>query len=282
MRGAMLSRRGVLGLLWVAPAVAACEALGIHGKIVTTMTQNGHTTVHEHDFKNWNEFKEAMGETATDFSDFAKEVGAVTAELVKKLVDVPPPGHVRLGDLDPALKPFEGDVRYDYLKVATMQPNPAYDLSYVQIGMNDYDAFFKASAQMYATAYQLMETGRHIVLAKAAAANQPPDSGVNDGTKHVPKGDVESALSDLKSSSNSDVAKSAERLATLYGSVVTLGAGLASKTAETVQTGLALVAGAPKQILNPKLVLHLGLIVKGLSESVGLVKDTGGLLGRLT
>lgn len=278
----MLSRRRVLGLLLVAPAAAACEALGIHGKIVTTMTENGHTTVHEHDFKNWSEFKEAMGETATDFSDFAKKVGAVTAELVKKLVDVPPAGHVRLGDLDPSLKPFEGDVRYDYLKVATMQPHPAYDFSYVRIGMSDYDAFFKASAEMYATAYQLMETGRHILLARAAAANQSPDRGVNAGTTHVPKSAVESALSELKASSRSDVVQSAQQLATLYGSVVTLGAGLASKSAETVQTGLALVAGAPKQILNPKLVLHLKLIVKGLSESVALVKDTGGLLGRLT
>lgn len=264
------------------PWVAACEALGIKGKVVTTVTENGHTTVHEHDFKNWTEFEDAMGEVATDFSAFAKEVGSVTSRLVKQLVDVPPPGHVQLGDLDPRLEPFQGDVRYDYLKVATMQPNPAYDFTYVRLGMPDYDAFFKASAQMYATAYQLMETGRHIVLARAAAVGEQPDSEVDAGKKKVPKRQVEDALAQLRSSSQSDVADKAQVLGTLYTSVVTLGAELASKSADTISTGAQLVASAPKQILNPKLVLHLGLIVEGLSKSVALVRDTAGLLGQIT
>ena len=59
------------------------------------------------------------------------------------------------------------------------------------------------------------------------------------------------------------------------------GVQLAAKTAETVQTGVALVASAPTQILNPKLLLHLKLIVKGLDESVSMVKDTGKLLGEI-
>jgi len=44
---------------------------------------------------------------------------------------------------------------------------------------------------------------------------------------------------------------------------------------------MALVASAPSQILNPKLVLHIDLIVKGLEQSVSLVKDTGSLLGKM-
>ena len=60
-----------------------------------------------------------------------------------------------------------------------------------------------------------------------------------------------------------------------------LGGQLAAKAGETAQTGMALVASAPSQILNPKLVLHIDLIVKGLEQSVSLVKDTGSLLGKM-
>ncbi len=277
----MLSRRRVLGLALLSTFAAACEALGIKGKVVTTMTKDGHTTVKERDFKNWDEFEDAMGEVGTDFSSFAKDVGAVTAELVKKLVDVPPPGKVRLGQLDPSLQTFEGNIKYDYLKVATMQPNPAYDFTYVQIGMPEYDNFFKASAEMYATAYQLMETGRHIVLAKSAAAGEDPPSEVDAGRKKLPKDEVESALKELQGTENKDIQDKAQQLTALYGSVVTLGAQLASKTANTVSTGVALVSSAPSQILNPKLVLHIKLIVKGLTESLEMVKDTGALLGKI-
>ena len=277
----MLTRRGVLGLGVLSSLVAACEAIGLHGKVVTTMTKNGHTTVHERDFKNWDEFEDAMGEVGTDFSGFAKDVGEITAKLIKKLTDVPPPGKVRLGQLDPSLKPFEGNIKYDYIKVATMQPDPAYDFTYVQIGMPEYDNFFRASAEMYGTAYQLMETGRHILLAKSAAAGEDPPSNVQNGTKKLPRASVQSALDELSSSEKPEIVDQAEQLAALYKSVVTLGAQLVSKTEQTVSTGAALVASAPKQILNPKLVLHLKLIVKGLAQSLDLVKDTGGLLVKI-
>jgi hypothetical protein len=71
----------------------------------------------------------------------------------------------------------------------------------------------------------------------------------------------------------------AQKLGSLWMSSAELGAKLAAKAAETAQTGVALVASAPSQILNPKLVLHIKLIIKGLDQSVSMVKDTGGLLG---
>lgn len=274
----MTSRRSALGLLALSTFLAACEQLGIKAKIVTTTTRDGHTTVKEREAKNWNEFEEAMGEVATDFSSFAKDVGATTVELVKKLVDAPPPGQVKLGTLAPALAPFEGDIRYDYLKVAAMKPDPEYDFKYVQIGMPQYDAFFKAAAEMYATAYQLVETGRHIHLASAQASGKEPDSAVEDGKKKLPKADVEGALGALESAAASEVVETAKRYRTLWTSVATLGVQLANKTVETAETGVALVASAPAQITNPKLFLHIKLIVKGLGQSVDLVKDTGKLL----
>ncbi|MBK7585751.1 MAG: hypothetical protein IPI67_36885 [Myxococcales bacterium] len=275
----MLSRRSVVGLGALASLSAACEAIGLKATVITTKTQNGHTTTKVREAKNWDEFEEAMGEVATDFSDFAKEVGATTAELAKKLVSVPPQGQVQLGQLASSLKPYEGDVRYDYLKVARMNPNAKYDFKYVQIGMAEYDNFFRASAEMYATAYQLMETGRHVHLAAAKVKGEDAPSDVENGQKKIKKGEVQSALSELKSGASGGMEKGVEKLESLWLTTAELGVKLGAKAAETASAGVALIASAPTQILNPKLLLHLKLIVKGLDQSVSMVKDTGKLLG---
>src|SRR5262245_40455337 len=119
----MASRRDLLGLVALASLTSACEAIGLKATIVSTKTVNGKQTTPVREAKNWDEFEKAMGEVATHFSSFAKELGATTAELAKKLTDVPPQGHVQLSDLAASLKPFEGDNRYDYLKVARANPN---------------------------------------------------------------------------------------------------------------------------------------------------------------
>jgi len=277
----MLTRRNMVGLAALSGLVAACEAIGLKATVVTTKTVNGKTTTKVREAKNWDEFEEAMGEVATDFSDFAKEVGATTAELAKKLVDVPPQGQVQLGQLASSLKPYEGDVRYDYLKVARMNPNAEYDFKYVQIGMPEYDNFFRASAEMYATAYQLMETGRHVHLAAAKVTGQDAPSDVENGNRKIRKSEVNAALSDIKDRASPEMESGVQKLETLWLTTAELGVKLATKAAETASAGAALVASAPAQILNPKLVLHLKLIVKGLEQSVSMVKDTGKLLGQI-
>lgn len=273
----MLPRRTLLSLSALSALSTACEAIGMKATIVTTKTQNGQTTTRVREAKNWDEFEQAMGEVATDFSDFAKQVGATTVELAKKLVDVPPQGQVTLGQLSASLRPYEGDVRYDYLKVARMNPDAKYDFKYVQIGMPEYDNFFRAAAEMYATAYQLMETGRHVHLAKAKVKGDEPPPDVERGQKKIRKGEIEAALSEVKAGAGDG----AKKLETLWLTVAELGTKLAGKAAETASAGAALVASAPAQILNPKLVLHLKLIVKGLDQSVSMVKDTGKLLGEI-
>lgn len=273
----MNTRRTVLQLAGLSALATGCEALGIKATVVSTKTVNGQTTTKVREAKNWDEFEQAMGEVATDFSDFAKEVGATTAELASKLTDVPPQGEVQIGQLSPTLKPFEGDVRYDYIKVARMNPNAEYNFKYVQIGMPEYDNFFRSSAEMYATAYQLMETGRHVHLAAASAKGEDAPSDVESGQKKIKKSEVESALQEIGGGGD-EATEAVEKLRTLWMSTAELGAQLASKTAETVQAGAALVSSAPTQILNPKLVLHLDLIVKGLEQSLSMAKDTGRLL----
>jgi hypothetical protein len=277
----MLSRRYLLALSGLSVLSSACEAIGLRATVVSTKTVNGKTTTRVREAKNWDEFEDAMGEVATDFSEVAKAVGQTTSELVKKLVDVPPPGQVQLGQLASSLKPYEGDVRYDYLKVARMNPNAEYDFKYVQIGMAEYDNFFRAAAEMYATAYQMMETGRHVHLAqyKMAGEDAPPD--VERGERKIRKSEISGVLSKLESGAGDEAAEGIDKLKTLWVSTAELGVQLAAKAGETASAGAALVASAPSQILNPKLILHLDLIVRGLKESVSMVTDTGKLLGDL-
>ncbi len=273
----MPSRRNLLLLSGLATLASACEALGIKANIVTTKTVNGQTTTTVREAKNWDEFEKAMGEVATDFSDFAKEVGATTAELAKKLTDVPPQGEVKLGQLSPSLKPYEGDVRYDYIKVAKANPNADYDFKYVQIGMPEYDNFFKASAEMYGAAYQLTETGRHAFLASASAKGEAAPEDVEKGARKIKKTEVDAALKGAEGATG-EAKEGIEKMKTLWMSTAELGSTLAAKSAATVQAGAALVSSAPSQITNPKLILHLDLIVKGLKQSVAMAKDTAGLL----
>jgi hypothetical protein len=277
----MVTRRAIVGMGALGALSVACEAIGLRATVVSTKTVDGKTTTRVREAKNWEEFEQAMGEVATDFSEFAKQVGATTAELAKKLIDVPPQGQVTLAQLAPSLQPFDGDVRYDYLKVARMNPNAEYDFKYVQIGMPEYDRFFRSSAEMYSTAYQLMETGRHVHLASHSANGEDPPSDVERGERRIRKPEIERTLSELQSGASGSMADGAQKLGRLWSSTAELGAALASKSAETASAGAALIASAPAQILNPKLLLHIDLIVKGLGQSLSMVKDTGKLLGEI-
>ncbi len=271
----MLTRRNLLGVAALSTLASACEAIGLKATIVSSQTIDGKTTTTVREAKNWDEFEQAMGEVATDFSNFAEQVGATTAELAKKLVDVPPQGQVKLGHLAGSLQQFEGDVRYDYIKVASMNPNAKYNFKYVQIGMPEYDNFFRASAEMYGAAYQLMETGRHMHLAAHKTKGEDAPKDVERGERKIKQDEVDALAPELGKT------EGAQKLIALWASTSELGAQLAGKAAQTAQTGAALVASAPSQILNPKLVLHLDLIVKGLEQSVSMVKDTGSLLGEI-
>lgn len=253
-----------------------CEALGLKATIVTTTTHNGETKTTVREARNWEEFKTAMGEVATDFSTFAKDVGATTAELAKALTEAPPQGQVKLGDLAPSLKEFEGDIRFDYLKVASMTPDAEYDFRYVQVGIPEYDGFFRASAELYATLYQLIETGRHMHLAVAAAEGREAPEDVDSGDKEIRRTEVEAGKASVQTAGEEGA-----QLVALWGTMAELGVAASARATEVAQTGSALVASAPTQIVNPKLVAHLDLIVKGLSQSVDLVKDSGGLLGKI-
>ncbi len=183
-----------------------------------------------------------------------------------------------VGTLAPSLAQYDGDIRYDYITVALTKPEPEYDFKYVQLGIPQFDSFFRSSAETYATAYQLVETGRHIYLADVALRNGNADTNIRSGTKRVTKAQVGVAFANLDAATVEGAAAMRTQYHALWEGLAVLGAQLAAKASETAQAGIALVAIAPSQITNPKCLLHLDLIVRGLGQSVDLLKDSGSLI----
>lgn len=256
-------------------ALSGCESLGLKAHIVSFKSMNGKTEVKERDAKNWDEFKSAMNEVGTDFSDVAKEVGSTTTKLVKALVDAPPPGKVKLSHVDSSLAKFEGNEKLDFIAAATKKADAPYDFTYVQIGVPSYDGFFKAAAETYALAFQMKETSRRLRLASGAlTGTKPADS---DKTTDA----VEKARKVAPSDDNKDAAAYMDQLDGMYQLVAVQGVNFAKKCVELVSKGQALIVGAPSSITNPKTVLHIKLIVKGLEQSVGLIKDSAKLMSEL-
>lgn len=284
-RAPLFSPLVVLSIPLLVGSIAGCEALGLKAKVVTTTSMNGETKTTVREAKTWDEFSTVMGEVATDFSDAAKKVGESTKKMVAKLVDVPPPGKVTLADLDPTLKDLNDDPRYDYLSVAGARADGGYDFSYVRLGVQEFDDFFKASAELYATLYQLTETARHIKLL-ASEMTGDKSLGAFDA-KSIVKSEIEASLAKIDSShaaaGDPTAAKAAEiaaQMKRLWQTTMTLATKLGPKAAELGRAGVALAASAPSQIKNPKLLLHIKLIVKGIGQSVALVKDAGPQLAK--
>jgi hypothetical protein len=256
--------------------VAGCEAIGLKANIVSFKNINGKTETKQREAKNWDEFKSAMGEVGTDFSDVAKAAGATTVELVKVLTEAPPPGKVTLSSLDPSLKKWDGNEKLDFIAAAKKQKKDGgYDFTYVQIGVPSYDNFFRTVAEAYGLAFQMKETGRRIKVATGAITGSKPE----DSSK--PADDIEKAKAAKGSEENKDVTEYFDELEGVFTVTAKLGLKLVGKMAELVAAGEHLIVGAPSSITNPKTVIHIKLIVKGLEQSVDLVKNAGSWIKEL-
>lgn len=252
----------------------------------TRVNADGTTTTEHQEFDNWEDMKAELAVSA-------KELRATTKELLVKLTEAPPPGHVKLSDLSPAFAEYEGDEQFDFLLTAEAdEDHPAF--TYVQIGVPSYDNFFRAAAEFHAFVYQTKEAILKLrAMAQAriqATMNGRVEASMSlgdvvaialgqaadhTGGKSNKVGDAlgfesgEGAADDLIAMR--DLALSIGRSAPMF----------VEKTTNLVQTGQALVTAAPSSITNPKTVLHLDLIVKGLEESVSVVGGGGKLLVEL-
>jgi hypothetical protein len=288
---APLSRRWLALPLLVALALPGCGGklkgmFQFQGTITKTkMNADGSTTTETKEYDDWETMK-------GDLALSGKELRATTKELLAKLTEAPPPGQVKLGDLSPALAQFEGNASFDFL--ATGEGDAEHPpFSYVQIGVPSYDAFFKAAAEFHAFVFQTSES----ILKLRALAQARIQATMNGRVEaEMSLGDVV-ALAMRHSGEAGDVAgKAAGHLGAELGEGVpddllqmrelALSIGRSApefidKTQALVSTGRQLVTAAPSSILNPKTVLHIDLIVKGLDDSVRVVGDSGKILGEM-
>lgn len=250
----------------------------------TTVNADGTTTTETQEFDNWDDMKAALAVSA-------KELRATTTELIKKLTEAPPPGQVHLSDLSESFAEYEGDANFDFLASAEVEDPEHPPFSYVQIGVPSYDDFFRAAAEFHAFVFQTKEAILKL-RTMARARIQATTSGRVDAK--ISLGDLV-ALALSKSGDKGKKVGGAlgfgeagegvpDDLVAMKDLALSIGRSapvFVEKTKNLISTGRQLVTAAPSSITNPKTVLHIDLIVKGLEDSVTVVGDGGKMLGEL-
>lgn len=237
----------------------------------TSMTVvHGDGTV-EHKETHW---EGTLDQLPGQLSKAGDELADVTGKMVKELTDVPPPGHVKLGDLGPGLQSFEGNPQCDFLVAAKDGDGKPIDFQYVQVGQPSYDQFFKDAQVVYAIVYQADQTVHRMRELSGKILGQKVDVSA----------DLSSAVSQALQSSDPDsqsIVAELKQVQQLAASLATLVSQFASRVTKLVSDGEQLVTSAPTSLTNPKVVTHLGLVKKGLTDSVTVIKNSGELLVKL-
>lgn len=245
--------------------VLACSAIPV--EMHTNMTvQHADGTV-EHKETHWHG---TLDQLPGQLNKFGDDLGAVTTKLVKELTDVPPPGKITLKDLDPALAKYEGEKRADFVMQAKDNEGNPIDFKYVRIGVASYDDFFKTAQQTYALVY---ETDQIIHRARELAG-VILDTKI-DASAEL-KAQVDKAIA--KEGADGELVEKLKTARELGGVLVTLVTALAKNVEKLVSQGQALIASAPSSITNPKVATHIPLIKEGLTDSVKVIKESGGIL----
>jgi hypothetical protein len=242
-----------------------CSLFKVQGTGFVKTTVNGQTVVD----------KQVQFDSLEEMPGAMRELGGAMAQttdlLIEKLVEAPPPGEVKLSDLDPTLAPYENDPSVNFLLASRSLEQPP-SFRYVRIGVPSYDQFFQKSAELYALMYQTKQT---IFNLKTLAAKRV-------GQTQLPTGPVKTAVDAALTSQLSPQAVQVDaQLRGLAGVAMTV-ARTARNTIATAQeliaSGQQLIAAAPSSIMNPKTVIHLDLIVQGLGQSLQMVGESGKLL----
>ncbi len=251
--------------LCAALLLSGCSMFKFHGTVTTTKTVDGKTTTTTQEFDDWQEMKVAMNAAA-------KELRGTTKELLTKLVEAPPPGEVHLADLSPTLADYEGNANLDF--VGNARTSGEVGFTYVQIGVPSYDAFFKSTAEFHGFVYQTSESIKQLRLSAKTALGR-------DYNEKMSLGEAVTAAVSVGGEAGLAVEGQLTETRELAMALAGTAPNFAQKTQGLVASGQQLIAGAPSSITNPKTVLHLDLIVKGLGQSVRVVEDSGKLLVEL-
>ncbi|HEX8789582.1 MAG TPA: hypothetical protein VF765_01425 [Polyangiaceae bacterium] len=248
--------------------VAATGCSMIPVKMNTSMTVvHGDGTV-EHKETHW---EGTLDQLPAQMAKAGDDLADVTGKMVKELTDVPPPGKVKLSDLSPGLQSYEGNPQCDFLISAKGDDGKPIDFQYVQLGQPSFDKFFKDAQVTYAIVYQADQTLHRLRELSAKISGQ--------------KVDASAALSSVVSQALQNSDPDSQSLVSELKQVQQLGVALASLVMQfaghvttLIADGEQLVAGAASSLTNPKVVTHLGLVKKGLVDSVTVVKNSGELL----
>ncbi len=198
------------------------------------------------------------------------ELGAVTGEMVKVLTDVPPPGEVKLGDLSPSLRKYEGKPKADFLVRAKDKDGKPIKFTHVRLGVEQIDGFFKTTQVIYAILYQATQTLANLRGLASTVLDAKVDA----------KGQLHAEVNKAMGTAGADVELVANMklLYEVAGSLAVLVPELAKQVSKLIGQGEQLVASASTLITNPKVLTHLSLVKKGLGDSVSVIKSSGSLL----
>lgn len=254
-----------------APALLATLAFGcsaIPVKMHTeTHVQHADGTV-EHHSSDW---EGTLDQLPAQLAKAGKELGDVTAQMAKELTDVPPPGEVKLADLDPSLAKYKGKKGVDFIDHARDNDGKPLDFHYVRLDQPQFDEFFKTSQEIHALVHQTTHTVGQLRQLSAKV------QGVDVDAKAALKGEVDKAMA--KGDADAKASGRLRELAEVGGSLGVLVPQIVSKIGKLVASGEQLVAAAPTALTNPKVLTHLDLVKKGLVTSVSVVKESGQALG---
>lgn len=253
-------------LLSALVCLTGCHLIKLNTNIKATSNIAGDKTSYQFKFNGTlDELPAALEAAYAELEKTAEEL----IEKIKKAAAAPPPGQVKLSDLAGGLKSFEGQSGVDFLMAGQAQEKR---FEYVRIGVQSYDAFFQAAMEFYALAWQTTQSIHRIRELSGAILKEEIDT----------TGAVFEAMSralKLKTTpSNAPLQRKLSKLRDATRVIAKLVPAFVDKTQKLVSTGQALVANAASSITNPKVVLHLDLIKKGVEDSVGVLSESGGLL----
>ena len=249
-------------------AATGCSAIPVHMNTSMTVV-HGDGTV-EHKETHW---EGTLDQLPAQLSKAGDDLADVTGKMVKELTDVPPPGKVKLSDLGPSLQSFEGNPQCDFLVAAKDDDGKPIDFQYVQVGQPSYDQFFKDAQVVYAIVYQADQTVHRLRELSARITGQKLD----------PNAELKSAVSQAMQNNDPDsqsLVTELKQVQQLGMTLASLVSQFASRVTKLVSDGEQLVAGAAASLTNPKVVTHLGLVKKGLVDSVTVIKDSGEMLAK--
>jgi hypothetical protein len=227
-----------------------------------------HHDDHHDDEAGWEDIFEEM---PTDVGAATQEVAESLGKMAKEFTDLPAPGKVELKDLSPELAAFQGKKGQDYLTFAHDAAGKALPFQYARLGVADFDAFFKNVEELHALVYQATQT----------VANMKRISSKILGTKVEPgpdfKAAVDKALAGKAPASQIAELKALEQMSKVLAKLLP---DAQARVAKLVASGEALIAGAPGNVANPKIVANIGTVKDGMGRSVKLAKSSGTMLAK--